>query len=85
MRKPRVVAPSYGVGKIRGIAYGMRGILFMETVSDKINPRDTWIQRHLGVMSRTFVSYVWDICSAQQRKDRLGIKMSRRYKDISEV
>jgi hypothetical protein len=54
-------------------------------VRDKINPRDTWIQRHLGVMSRTFVSYVSDICSAQQRKDRLGIKMSRRYKDISEV
>jgi hypothetical protein len=36
MHKPRVVArvvaPSCGVGKIRGIAYGMRGILLVETV-----------------------------------------------------
>jgi hypothetical protein len=28
MRKSRVVAPSYGVGKIRGIVYGMCGILY---------------------------------------------------------
>jgi hypothetical protein len=32
MRKSRVVAPSCGVGKIRGIAYGMREILLVETV-----------------------------------------------------
>jgi hypothetical protein len=27
----------------------------VEVVRDKINPRDTWIQKHLGVTSRTFV------------------------------
>jgi hypothetical protein len=32
MRKSRVIAPSYEVGKIRGIAYGMHGILLVETV-----------------------------------------------------
>jgi hypothetical protein len=48
-------------------------------VRDKINPRDTWIRWHLGVMSRTFVPP----SSAQQRKGRLGIKTSRRYDDVS--
>jgi hypothetical protein len=48
-----------------------KGHTIKEAVRDKINPRDTWIQKHLRVMSRTF---------APPREEKIV-----RNKDISEV
>jgi hypothetical protein len=44
------------------------------TVGDKINPRDTWIQKHLGVTSLTFVTTLLEVTSRMFVTTHLGVK-----------